>query len=273
CIEDDQGDPESRVLVVGVAARIVELVEDVVADPAGPPPAVVRLAGAVALDGDVVGMDLGAYSIEEDPSLAADRGDWHATGKQPPGELLDDRSAELAADGFPSSGDLEGDVEQRIGAIADRLVRRRPEEGREQPGPGRSIRRLAVHDRARHHAQRGIAVVEHVRGAPDQRIGLDAGIYDRPPIASGILEPHGRSPRAMSAICGNVESQSIARCGSSIRPTSPKARPIVAAISGATSSLPRIDRAASKRSRQASVRSWMYDHSSSTSSPSSANDA
>src|SRR4029079_17161011 len=44
--------------------------EDVVADPAGPPLAVVRLAGAVALDGDVVGMDLGAYSIEEDPSLA-----------------------------------------------------------------------------------------------------------------------------------------------------------------------------------------------------------
>ena len=58
-IEHDQRDGQALVLVGGVRPRVVELVEDVGVDPARAPLAVVRLGGAVALDGHVVRVDLG----------------------------------------------------------------------------------------------------------------------------------------------------------------------------------------------------------------------
>ena len=63
---------EPLVLVGGVRPRVVELVEDVGVDAARAPLAVVRLGRAVALDRDVVRVDLGADAVEQDPPLAPD---------------------------------------------------------------------------------------------------------------------------------------------------------------------------------------------------------
>ena len=199
-------------------------------------------ARAVPLDGDVVRMDLGAHAVEQDPSLAADGDSCRAASEQARGQLLDDRAAELAADRLAAFGDLEGDVEQRLSALTrSSAPRRRSEQRREHRPPGGAFGRLAVHHGTRHDAHRRLRVREQVRGSCDERIGLDAGVDDRSPVASRILEPHGRSPRAMRATWGTVESQSIARCGSLIRPISPIATSIAVVDSAEEAFIPARD--------------------------------
>ena len=88
----------SGVLLVGrVAARVVELVEDVGVDPARTPLAVPRFLAAGRLDGQVVRVDLGRDAVEEHPTLAANGGRARSPGNQHLRERLDERPPELAA--------------------------------------------------------------------------------------------------------------------------------------------------------------------------------
>ncbi len=150
--------------------------------------------------------------------------------------------------------------------------RRRSEQRREHRRPRRAIGRLAVHHGTRQdaHRRRRRPRAGQRRVRPADRPGWRR----RPPRARRERHPGtSRSPRQgrRAATWGNVESQSIARCGSSIRLISPIATSIAGVVSAGRPSSPRATRIASNRSPQASVRSWMYDHSSSISSPSSAN--
>ena len=97
------------------AARVVELVQDVGVDPARAPLAVVRLGGALALDGHVVRMDLGGDPIEQDPSFAPDGGGPDPSRQKPRGQRLDDRATDLVADLLASVGDRQGDLQDRLG--------------------------------------------------------------------------------------------------------------------------------------------------------------
>ena len=71
-VEHHQPDQQPPALVGRAAPRVVELVEHVGLDAAGAPLAVPRLGGAVALDGDVVRVDLRRPAVEQDPALATD---------------------------------------------------------------------------------------------------------------------------------------------------------------------------------------------------------
>ena len=77
------------------------------------------------------------------------------------------------------------------------------------------------------------------------------GVDDRAAVAGGVLEPHGVSPRASSATCGKVDSQSIARCGSVMRSTSSIRRSMAASAAGSSGAPVRAPAACSRRSRQA----------------------
>ena len=81
-----------------------------------------------------------------------------------------------------------------------------------------------------------------------------------------------RRGRAAST-CGKVDSQSIARCGSPIRPTSSIARIDGRGDRRRPAQSPRAHADGIESLAHASARSWMYDHSSSTASPSSAEGA
>ena len=70
---------QALVLVGGMLARVIELVEDVGVDPSCAPLAVVDLRRGSRLHGHVVRVDLGANAIEQDPALATDGGRAHAT--------------------------------------------------------------------------------------------------------------------------------------------------------------------------------------------------
>src|SRR5436309_1097443 len=65
-VEDDQPDPELFVLVSGVGAGVVELVEDVRVDASGALFAVVCLRSARTLERHVVWVDLGTHAVEQD---------------------------------------------------------------------------------------------------------------------------------------------------------------------------------------------------------------
>ena len=146
-----------------------------------------------------------------------------APGEQEPrGQLLDDRAADLAADLLAALGDLERRGQDGLGrARARRRRHRRAEEGREHGRSSRAASVVSPFITARASTRwAGVGVGQQVGGAGDERVGLDARIDDGPPVTRRVLEPHGVSPRATSVTCGNVDSQSIARCGSSIRPIS-----------------------------------------------------
>ena len=225
-IEHDQGDRQRLVLARRIRPGVVELVEDVGVDAAGAPLAVVRLGRAVALDGHVVRVDLGPDAIEQDAALAADGLGPGPAGEETRGQLLDEGSADLAADLLAAVGDGQRRREDRLGAGGIAVVRRRlgPEQRREHGPPAVGLGRLAVHDGAREDAFGEGRVGEQVRRARDRRVRLDPGVDHRPGVLRRVLEPHGRSPIASSTTCGNVDSQSIARCGSSIRAISSMAR-------------------------------------------------
>ena len=151
------------------------------------------------------------------------------------GQLLDERAADLAADLLAAVGDLQRRGQDRLGADAVA--------GRSAAAPnrvGNIVRQVAgsvvspfITARARTRCA-GRGVGEQVGGAADERIGLDARVDDGPAVACRVLEPHGRSPSATRTTCGNVDSQSMARCGSSIRPISSIARSIGGVASGSS---------------------------------------
>ena len=139
------------VLVGGVAARVVELVEDVGVDAPRAPLAVVRLGRALALDGHVVRVDLGAHAIEQDPPLAPDR--------RPPPARRASRIAVSSSTIAPrnwlrtcSPRSATARLAARI--ASDRVALRsgghgRPEQRREHRPPAVGVGRLAVHHGAR----------------------------------------------------------------------------------------------------------------------------
>ena len=200
-----------------------------------------------------------------------------AAGADPPGEqargqLLDDRAAELAADRLASVGDLEGDGQDRLGPGARGRVggRRRTASGTSPSSA--SDRSISPFITARARTRWSwVGVGEGVGGARDERIGLDAR-RRRPRVR--------RAPRpgtSRSLAQGEQDDLRERR-----QPVDRAVRVLDAAdlVDGALDgvvdrpgrrvSAPRAAATASSRSRHAVGRSWMYDHSSSISSPSSA---
>ena len=110
-------------------------------------------------------------------------------------ELLDDRAAELAADLLAAVGDLEAPA--RI--ASDRFaLRASGTDGPNSVGniaiqPAGSVVSPFITARARTRWA-GVASARSVGGARDERVGLDAGVDDRAPVARRVLEPHGVSP-------------------------------------------------------------------------------
>ena len=202
-------------------SRVVELVEDVRVDPARAPLAIPGLGSAGNLDRHVVRVDLGRDPVEQDPPLAPDgRGaGCAASGQQPRRDRLDDRAAELAADLVAAIGDLERDRQDSLGR-GQPVGRYVPaEQAREHPAPRRRVGPLAVHHGAGEEALGRTDIGQQGRGSGHERIRLDRRVDDCPAISRGVLKPHRAqpgSPRASSTTWGNVDSQSIARCGSSI---------------------------------------------------------
>ena len=123
-IEDDEADGQPLVLVRGVLPRVVELVQDVGADAARAPLAVDRLGATVDLDRHVVGVNLGANAVEEDPPFAPDRSrrDARPPGRQARCQRFHDRATDLLADLLAALGDGDRGHEDRLGAFGTMLV-------------------------------------------------------------------------------------------------------------------------------------------------------
>ena len=139
-----------------------------------------------------------ADAVEQDPSLAPDRGRARPAGARScAGQLLDDRAADLAADLLAALGDRQRRLEDRLGARAAR-PRRRVAAGPNSVGnivrqPSASVVSPFITARASTRWA-GVASASSVGGARDQRIRLDPGVDDRARVPRGVLEPHGRSP-------------------------------------------------------------------------------
>ncbi len=166
------------------------------------------------------------------------------------GQRFDDGTADLRADLLSALGDLDRDREDRLaprrvavraGATGGRLPEQarshrppasrgpsttrssRPERG--SAGPVR--RRRGAMPRGRR-ADRPGSPRTRPRGRPVRRPGTSSG--DRRPAR--IRSHQGRSPTAIRTSCGKVDSQSIARCGSSIAAISAASASTAAASSG-----------------------------------------
>ena len=157
-----------------------------------------------------------ADPVEQDPPLAADRVGPDAAGEELRGQLLDERAADLAADLLAAVGDRQRRGEDRLRARAFVGVagRRDPNSvGNIARQPSGSVVSPFITARASTRWA-GVASASSAGGASDERVGLDPRVDDRPGVAGRVLEPHGRSPIASRTTCGNVDSQSMARCGS-----------------------------------------------------------
>ena len=100
---------------------IVKLVEDVGRDAARTPLAVPRLGGSVALDRDVVGVDLGTHAIEQDAPLAPNGALPDPSRQEAFGQGLDDRPAQLVTDLIAVVGDLQRDRDVALKVLRSEL--------------------------------------------------------------------------------------------------------------------------------------------------------
>ena len=147
---------------------------------------------------------------------------------------------------------------------------RRPEQRREHRPPDGRVGRHPVHHRP---GEDPLRRASRRRGGPPRarRAGLPGSRRTRPRgrPATASWNLTARSPRATSRTWGNVDSQSIARCGSSIAATSADERRDGVRDAGRRR-LVRRGRRRPRRGARArpSARSLTYDHSSSTSSAS-----
>src|SRR5438132_3592295 len=116
-IEDDERREQPDIFGVGMTPGIVELVKDVRVDPTGAPFAVVYLGAPGQLDGDVVGMNLGRNTVEQDAPLSTDAGGRNAPREEARCELLDDCPSVLAAGLLAPTSHLQTGGEQRFGVI------------------------------------------------------------------------------------------------------------------------------------------------------------
>ena len=185
--------------------------QDVGGDAAGAPFAVDCGRGAVDLDGDVVRMDLGPNAVEQDATLPPDRtcrGGRMATPEQELRERLDDRPAVLAANLLAAVGDVK-----RCGQDGFRVLggTAATEEGGEHRPPRLRVRRFAIHDGPGEKALLIRRVGEEGGRPRNEGVCLDPSVDNGPGVWRRILESHGRSSTADRTICGNVDSQSIAR--------------------------------------------------------------
>ena len=208
--------------------RVVELMEDVGVDPARAPLAVDRLGRAGRLDRHVVRVDLRTHAVEQDPALA--RGRRRRRRCRRPGRR---RTSISVSDSTIAPRNCERTCSPRSATardaarIASLRSRSAPSAGAAGPNSARKHRLQVAGPvdipfmTARARIRWSWRRVGEQRGrAGDERVGLDPGVDDRPRIRRRVLEPHGRSPRATSRTWGNVDSQSIARCGSSMAATS-----------------------------------------------------
>ena len=195
-------------------------------------------AAPVRLDGHVVRVDLGPDAVEQDPPLAPDRAVAGRADRRRAARIAvsDSTIAPRTCDRTcsPRSATSSADGEDRLAprpvAVRARAGRRGlAEQGRDHRPPRRGVGRHPVHHGAGQDPLVRTGVGEEGRRAGDEGLGLDAGVDDGAGVRRGVLEPHGRSPSAIRRSCGNVDSQSIARCGSSIAPPRPPAASTAAA--------------------------------------------
>ena len=143
----------------------------------------------------------------------------------------------------PRSATRERDVEDGLRAVAAGVARgggTGPEQRREHRPPARRIGGHAVHHRPRQEALRGRGHRPAGR-RPRRPAGRPGCARRRRPArrAAASGEPHqAASPRAASATWGSVDSQSMARCGSSIRAASATSASIAASEPGGAGSSP-----------------------------------
>ncbi len=273
-IEYDEGHGQPLVLLGGVLPRVVELMEDVGIDAARAPLAVERLGGRLALDRDVVRVDLGADAIEQDPSLTPDSRDaatrrarscavssstiaprnWLRTCSPRPATASDtsriasDR-ARFSAGAVDSPKSVGNIVRQASASVVSPFITAR--------ASTRCGERRICQER---------------RGARHERVGLYAGVDDRPARrerrpGTSKPGPHRSCRWQRARPAGTSRASRWPDAGSLIRPISSIARSMAAATSRVASSSPTASTTEARRSRHASARSLTYDHSSSISSP------
>ena len=197
-IEDDERHGQTFLLLGCVFPRVVELMKDVGVDPAGSPFAVVRLGGRLPLDRHVVRVDLGPNAVEQDPSLTPHRsaGTRRASSCAVSSSTIAPRNWLRTCSPRPATA-------SETSRIASDRARVLGEHGPKSVGNivrhASRIGRFAVHDRPGKHPLGQGGIGQEVRGARNERIRLDPGIDHGPRVASGVLEPHGRSRRPRRA--------------------------------------------------------------------------
>ena len=198
-----------------------------------------------------------------------------ATSDEPLGDRFDDGATDLAADLFPAIGDREGDGEDRLGGAPFVGRGRVAEQAREHPAPGGGLGPFAVHDRSRQETASRTGIRQEERGLGHQRIRLDRGVHDGAAIARRILEAH-----RTSALLAEGEQDDLGERREPVdRPMGVGDRLGLSdrLVDGVESrrvggiAVPRASATSVSRAAQAASRSLTYDHSSSISSPRSAN--